>query len=368
MSILAVVGGQYGSEGKGVIVSKLSADATCAVRTGGPNAGHSIIHEGRVWKMRSIPCSWINPTTRLVIGPGAVLNAELLIKEADEIEAAGYHIRDRLMIDPRATLILGIDEDNETSPHEDQGIATSSLTSRIGSTGEGVGEARIRKIRRNSDNWMPAEILIPNRFLVRDTLPIVNTHALLGQVLLEGTQGYGLSLSLGRWPYVTSANCTAAQLMSDAGLGLVGEFHTLIVFRSFPIRVGGNSGHMLGELTWEQMGKIVPGVVPERTTVTNRIRRIGEFDWDLAGEAVMVNGATGQALTFADYIDPSCTGETEWHKLPRTVRAFITKMEDQLGIPVDMVGTGGPGWSVCLRPVANLYRGDTQLGQNLSRN
>jgi adenylosuccinate synthase len=349
MSVLAVVGGQYGSEGKGVIVSKLSGGVTCAVRTGGPNAGHSIKHEGRIWKMRSIPCSWINPIAKLVIGPGAVLNAQLLVSEADELEAAGYSIRDRLIIDPRATLILGPDEEYERARPGRNAISAS-----IGSTGEGVGEARVRKIRRNELDWEPAGSLSEHGFLVRDTLPLVNVNALVGRVLLEGTQGYGLSLSLGRWPFVTSANCTAAQLMSDAGIGMIGEFETMIVFRSFPIRVGGNSGLLPNELTWEQMAERVPGVTPERTTVTNKIRRIGEFDSDLSREAVMVNGATEQALTFADYIDPSCAGETEWYKLPPKVRTFMDKLEDWHGIPVAMVGTGGPDWSVCLRPVTDL--------------
>src|ERR1035437_836068 len=231
MSVLAVVGGQYGSEGKGVIVSKLSGGVTCAIRTGGPNAGHSIKHEGRVWKMRSIPCSWINPTAKLVIGPGAVLNAELLTKEADELEAAGYSIRNRLTIDPRATLITHADEHFESLAHDDQG----SLVRRIGSTGGGVGEARIRKIRRNEQDWESIGSLAEHGFLVHDTLALANMHALLGRVLLEGAQGYGLSLSLVRWPFVTAANCTAAQLLSDAGMGLVGKFQTMIVFRSHPI-------------------------------------------------------------------------------------------------------------------------------------
>lgn len=361
MSILSVVGGQYGSEGKGVIVAALSDGVTLAVRTGGPNAGHSLIHDGRVWKMRSIPCSWINPKAMLVIGPGAVLNVELLIHEVEEIEAAGYNIRDRLMVDPRATLTM----------HADEVTEQGRLVNTIGSTGEGVGEARVRKVRRDPKNWITADqVFKEHGILVRDTLPVVNMHAIAGALLLEGTQGYGLSLSLGRWPYVTSANCTAAQLLSDAGVGLVGVFETMIVFRSYPIRVGGHSGAFPNELTWDEMSaRLGHPITPERTTVTNRIRRIGEFDWELSREAVMANGATVQVLTFADYIDPACAGVTSWFGLSRPIRAFIDRLEESHGIPVVLVGTGGPNWSVIAAPASpTLHRGGPKLGQDILSN
>ena len=345
MAVLAVVGGQYGSEGKGVIVSHLSAGADCAVRTGGPNAGHSIKHEGRVWKMRSIPCSWINPRCALIIGPGAVLNPAVLIKEADALEEAGYSIRKRLLIDQRATIITADDVVAE---------AGAGLEEGIGSTLEGVGYARIRRIGRDPHDWVSAKRLEDHGFTVGDTLSAVNAVAVIGDLLLEGTQGYGLSLTTGDWPFVTSHNTTAAQLQADAGLGLMDTFETMIVYRSFPIRVGGNSGPMFGEMEWSDF----PGVEPERTTVTNRVRRIGHFDWDMAKEAAMVNGASEQALTFADYLDPSIAGTTSWAALTPPVREFIDKLESSHGIPVALVGTGGPDWSViAVPPAAPVHSG-----------
>lgn len=350
MPTLAIVGGQYGSEGKGVIAHSLATRTTAAVRTGGPNAGHSIIHEGRVWKMRSVPVAWTNPSTTLLIGPGAVVDPVTLIKEVEQIEAAGYQIKNRLRVDARATMIIGEDHEREGDTLEGGGLHLS----RIGSTLEGVGAARIRRIARDDRRWVrPADLLPEVGIDVGDTLGVMSFHHLTGNLMLEGTQGFGLSLHHGTWPWVTSADCTVQQLANDAGVGIVNE--ALVVFRSFPIRVGGPSGPMKDELTWDRF----PGVEPERTTVTNKVRRIAEFDWDLSRRSILVNGATAQALTFADYIDPEIAGVTSWHALSTPVRAFIDQLEDNHGVPVVLVGTGGPRWSVVSRPDPALHYGGT---------
>jgi len=348
MSTLALVGGQYGSEGKGVIAARLAHRSTLAVRTGGPNAGHSLNNEGRVWKMRSVPCAWVNPECKLVIGPGAVIDPEVLDREVTELEAAGFHIINRLYIDPAVTII------NESDRTWEKDVLASSISS----TAEGVGGARMRKIRRHRDYWVTTgDTLIVAGYKVQPTIAMINTHALAGRVLLEGTQGYGLSLHHGQWPYVTSANCTAAQLASDAGLGIHPDtsFGALVVFRSYPIRVGGPSGPLKGELTWEDISARVGTPTIEHTTVTGKVRRIAEFDWDMSKEAIMVNGAIAQALTFADYIDPAVTGETRFEYLTKPVRAFIDKMEDEHGVPVQFIGTGGPIWSLVERPNPTLH-------------
>jgi len=356
MSTLALVGGQYGSEGKGVIAARLAHRSTLAVRTGGPNAGHSLNHEGRVWKMRSVPCAWVNPKCKLVIGPGAVIDPEVLAAEVEALEDAGYKIIKRLWIDENATIISQADRHRERGGRGWQAYGHPPITERISSTGEGVGEARMRKIRRDDSEWAGAGDVL-EAFGVGNTLPLINTHALTGRVLLEGTQGYGLSLHHGAWPYVTSANCTAAQLASDAGLGIHPDisFGALVVFRSFPIRVGGPSGPLKGELTWDDISERVGAHTIEHTTVTGKVRRIGEFDWDMSKEAIMVNGAIAQALTFADYIDPAVTGETRFEYLTKPVRAFIDKMEDEHGVPVQFIGTGGPIWSLVERPHPALH-------------
>jgi len=365
VSILTLTGGQYGSEGKGVIASKIAPSTDLAVRTGGPNAGHSLIHEGRVWKMRSIPCAWTNPRCLLVIGAGAVIDPELLIHEVRELEAAGYAVRNRLIVDRAATPILPIDRTAEghNSEHPDL------LRTRIGSTAEGVGAARLRRIWRDPNNWVSAEEALDGSGIsVAETAPVVNMYTLGGRrVMLEGTQGFGLSLSFGHWPYVTSANCHAAQLVADAGIGLVVgvPIQNLTVFRAYPIRVGGNSGPLASELTWEQMrertGK--PDLI-EHTTVTGKVRRIGEFDWELAARAVLINQPSMLALTFADYIDPAVEGVTRWDQLTAPVRVFIDQMEQTLGVPVAYVGTGGPEWSVIDRTGPVVDSGHPRSGQD----
>lgn len=350
MGVLALVGGQYGSEGKGVIANHIANDTDVAVRVGGPNAGHSLIHEGRVWKMRSIPCAWTNPKALLVIGAGAVIDPELLIREVDDLEAAGYPIRDRLMVDQAATIIL---PDDLHAERTNTPGGPGALTETIASTGEGVGAARIRRIRRQPEIWRTAaEALTPARISVVDTIPLLNLLANTGMVVLEGTQGFGLSITFGQWPFVTSRDCTSTQLMADAGIG--GGHSSLIVFRSHPIRVGGNSGPLQGELSWQDISDRFGRDIVERTTVTNKVRRIGTWDWALAAKACVINRPMGIALTFADYIDPTVEGATEWRHLTPPVLSFIDQLEEKLSVPVILVGTGGPRWAVIDRKVGDL--------------
>lgn len=350
MSVLVIGGGQYGSEGKGVIAHHFAPAANVAIRVGGPNAGHSIIHEGQVWKMRSVPVAWTNPECTLILGPGAVIDPVVLDQEVRDLEKAGYKVRDRLWIDKRATILSERDPVSEANGWSESG---RNLTSAIGSTGKGIGAARVRRLQRLDSQWQPAALLGQNGYQVTDTTRIYRVLAETPPgpgfplVLVEGTQGFGLSLTYGPWPYVTSQDCTTAQLLNDAGLTVGSWVQSLLVFRSYPIRVAGNSGPLKGELTWETMAQILGhDIEPERTTVTNKIRRIGEFDWDLALEAVRINRPDALALTFADYIDPACAGVRRWDSLTSPVRHFIADMENRLNVPVSLVGTGGPGWAV----------------------
>lgn len=355
MPTMAIVGGQYGSEGKGVIAAHLARGTTCAVRTGGPNAGHSLNHLGRVWKMRSVPCAWINPGIPLLIGPGAVVDPVTLVDEVAALEDAGFSIRNRLVVDSRATIIIPGDHE------EEKAIGLGAISSTL----EGVGAARMRRIARQADDWQTVEAALAGTgIIVADTVPMAGTHSIAGLLMLEGTQGFGLSMTHGNWPWVTSHDTTAQQLVADAGIGADTLKEVLVVFRSYPIRVGGPSGPMQGEMSWEELANKArrPDLTanPERTTVTNKIRRVGTFDWDLSARAVLTNGATAQALTFADYLDPEIAGSRSWTRVMGStpVRQMVDLMEEIHGIPVAFVGTGGPEWSLCVRPDTALhYRG-----------
>ena len=196
--VLAVVGAQYGSEGKGVIVNYLADRYRVHVRTGGPNAGHSFIHKGRVWKMQVAPCGWPNPEAILVLGRGMLVNPEILLRELEAIREVDPTIDDRLIIDAQAGIL-------DRSFHEEEGGTEGELHQRIGSTGEGVGAARIARIRRDPSRFKLAKNVADEyglrRYLRENTPKLLQQYLDGGQnVLLEGTQGSGLSSFTVRGP------------------------------------------------------------------------------------------------------------------------------------------------------------------------
>jgi adenylosuccinate synthase len=328
----AIVGAQFGSEGKGAVVAALADHFDAAVRTGGPNAGHSFVHGGKLYKMRQLPCIWTNPRAVLMFGAGGTLDLEVLERE---ILDTGVD-RSRMLIDRAAVIIT--EKDREAEEH-------SSLT-RMGSTLEGVGAARIHKILRDVDSSPLAGHRLGAQ-ATADTVQILWEMLNRGQhVLLEGTQGSGLSLHHGLWPHVTSNDTNAAQLLADAGIAPGWLAHTLLVARSYPIRVGGPSGPMPGgELTFDQ----IPGApIPERTTVTNKVRRISGWEDRVFNRAVQLNDPCGIALTFIDYIDPTLAGVTDpdYIMASKKARDFIEMVEYQARTPVVIVGTGGPAFQM----------------------
>ena len=348
MTAVIINGGQYGSEGKGVIADLFSPTAEVAIRVGGSNAGHTIRHDGRTWKMRMVPCAWTNPATTLVLGPGAIVDVPVLREEVDALEAAGYSIRNRLFIDRKATLQV---EGDSAAEHATAGDG-KSLVERMGSTGKGIGAARIRRIKRLPELMAPVRDLT-EEFTIADTPRIYRPLAVNeGNVVIEGTQGFGLSLTHGPWPYVTSTDLTTTQLLNDCALPASTPLINIMVFRTMPIRVAGNSGPLKGETSWEALSDILGKEVEERTTVTNKVRRIGEFDWELAHEAVAVNAPHMIALTFADYLDPNVEACPHWNTVMGSpaIRQFVNKIEGDLGVPVWLIGTGGPEFTVARHP------------------
>lgn len=333
--VLALVGAQYGSEGKGVIAHHLANRFEVHVRTGGPNAGHTFVHEGQKYVARSLPVGWTNPDAFLFIGPGAVVDLDLLDEEINQAEAAGYRIRDRLTVDRHAHVIQ-----HEHSKLE--GGTSGEAHQLIGSTGEGVGACRMARINRRavqSDQWPVALVGDSAKEVwVGDTAVRVNTLIRAGaRVMLEGTQGSALSLTHGEWPYVTSHDTNAATLAADAGIPpqLV---ETLLVARTFPIRVAGNSGPLEQEVAWESLG-----LPPEHTTVTKKERRIGYWDWDLVEKAAMLNRPLGFALTFLDYWYPELAGVRDWGGLTDRARRKIEHIEQVLETPCLFVSSGPAG-------------------------
>lgn len=357
--ILAVIGGQFGSEGKGNIVAYMANRYDMHVRVGGPNAGHSFKREGRVWKMQSIPCGWVNRNAVLIIGAGALVSVQQLAEEWREIVKVDPTITDRLHIDMKAGII---------SPwhHAEAGGVKGEAHHRYGSTGEGVGVARRARIERWSGDaeektgFYHAGNLpmsqVPEDFqdawkamLDHDTAGWISEFNELGKpVLLEGTQGSGLSLIHGPWPFVTNHDTNAAQLAADCGIPPRFVNRCLMVVRTLPIRVAGNSGPLHGEISWEEVSNRVGHAVEEKTTVTKKTRRIGEWDEAMVWEAVKLNAPTSVAINFMDYLSPEDEGVSNEADLSERAQGFIKYAETLCAAPVRMVGTGGKDdWTVC---------------------
>lgn len=339
--VLAVIGAQYGSEGKGVVVAHLADQYDVHVRVGGPNAGHSFFHAGRVWKMQSVPVGWKNPWAELVIGRGGLVNLEILSRELREIEDVDPTIYDRLYIDAQAGVL-------SPAHHAQEGGVEGELHARIGSTGEGVGAARAARMSRDQGRFQFVHDAVQEeryrhlRGLLHDeTSALLAKRFLSGsKVLLEGTQGAGLSLIHGPWPYVTSADVSAATLAADCGIPPSYVRQCLLVARTMPIRVAGNSGPLERETDWESVSRRLGRRVVEHTTVTHKVRRVGEWDEELLLRACRLNAPTSIALTFMDYLNPEDAGKIMYRSLSSTSKRFVEYVRSVTGVPVSLVGTG----------------------------
>jgi len=340
MSVTVVVGGQYGSEGKGNLVRHLADEYSYHVRVGGPNAGHSIQVDGRTWKMQQVPCGWANPNALLVLGAGAVVSREVLQREIQELQAAGYRVQDRILIDPKATILL-------KRHHDLEGGVDGALHKQIGSTGEGVGAARLGRLRRDAIEFMLAGWDADLSKFMCDTVYTLNTAHDNGRtILIEGTQGSGLSITHGDWPYVTTSDPNVSGIMADVGLAPGVRPFVVMVVRTFPIRVAGNSGQLEDEITWQQLSSETGFDIEERTTVTKKVRRVGRWNEDRFRHALLLNRPDAICVNFLDYLSPEDAGKTSWGTLSNTSQGFVEYVEELAGVPVWWVGTGGAEWSI----------------------
>jgi adenylosuccinate synthase len=340
--LVAVVGAQYGSEGKGVVVNHLASKFRVHVRVGGPNAGHSFYHRDQLYKMQVIPVGWTNPDADLFIGRGALVDPHRLETELKLVETVDPTIRGRLFVDAGAGVL-------DESHHKQGGGVQGETHRRYGSTGEGVGPARVGRILRDPTKFrLMRDLPVGQGFtIVEDTPHMIHDRLHTGDnVLLEGTQGQGLSLVHGPWPYATNHDTGAAQLLADVGLAPSELDNVLLVTRTYPIRVAGNSGPMLNELTWDEMSRRIGRPVLEHTTVTKKVRRIGEWDERLFLDAVRINGAAAVAVMFMDYLCPADEGKTKANQLSDRAWSFIEYIERVGDVSVQYVGTGGPRFSV----------------------
>lgn len=331
-----LIGGQYGSEGKGNIVGHIAPEYDLLVRVGGPNAGHQVFAEPEPEKYFHLPSGTRRaPKAQLLLGPGAVINPRKLLEEIAKHEIGS----DRLVIDGQAMIITDDDLARERE-----------MFANISSTAQGVGLASARKLVGRSDYKSGS-----GRFLAKDCddlKPFIGSaREVLAdafvkrhRILLEGTQGTSLSLHHGQYPHVTTRDTTVAGCLADAGIAPSNVRRVIMVCRTFPIRVGGPSGPMDYEVTMEEIHR--RSRIPldqlkraERTTTTNKERRIAEFDWAQFKDSVQLNGPTDIALTFVDYFGMENREAYRFDQLtPETIR-FVEEVERVSGRPVSMLST-----------------------------
>jgi adenylosuccinate synthase len=331
MSVTVIVGGQYGSEGKGKICAHLTLTdgADFVVRCGGPNSGHTVDLNGRIYELKQVPAGFLNPRTRLLLAPGALIDPKLLLHE---IEVCGLDAS-RIGVDGNAGVIEDFDRANEIQ---------HSLRDRLGSTGVGMGSAVSRRTLRRADFRVAASVPELQPFLTSVADELVVAVREDRKIIVEGTQGFGLSLyHTEQWPYCTSRDTTAHAFMSEVGLG-VRNFEVVMAIRTYPIRVGGNSGPLTNEISWdavrEQSG--YPSPLAEYTTTTKRLRRVATFDWNVVLRAVAANQPTHLALHGLDYIDHSNLDAKRVDDLTERARKFIDEVAARTGVPVSFAGTG----------------------------
>lgn len=340
--MLAVIGAQFGSEGKGVTVASIANEYQMHVRVGSPNAGHTFYWHNEKHVMQSIPCGWTNPDATIVIGRGALINMNQLMKELAFIEVYFPNFRQRLFIDAKAGIL-------DEKFHQQEGGTAGEMHKRIGSTGEGVGPARVARINRDPSNFYFFDAIADNYGLgicVHENTPelIAMAQDKGDNVLLEGTQGSALSLLHSHWPYCTSIDTNAAQILAECGIAPSRLTNVVLVARTYPIRVAGNSGPMRNEISWDVISEKFGHPMEEKTTVTKKVRRIAEWDDDLIYQAILLNNPTSFAITFADYIDPSLAGIHSITSIEASIpfMQFWHRFNRVFQIPVSLIGTGGP--------------------------
>lgn len=333
MSVAIIVGGQYGLEGKGKVARWLGMTRGCdyAVKVGGPNSGNKVIEDGESKEYRMLSSARNSDDTTVYVFPsGSYIDIDLLTKEIKERNLT----KDRVIIDPYACVIDKFNILNERAE------GSFDLMVTIGSTGSGTGSCIIDRVSRSIEN---------KKMFAKDYSElsefIKDTKTLLGEavdqdksIIIEGSQGYGLSLLHSEeWPYVTSRDTTAAGILSEVGLSPLDVDDIILVIRSYPVRIG--VGPMKNETTWDEISN-KNGIferLREYSMITNGICRVAEFDPELVRKAIMSNNPTMIVLNHVDYYDISTQGKEE---LSDKQVEKISDIENSLDVRIDFIGNG----------------------------
>ncbi|MFH1133810.1 MAG: adenylosuccinate synthase [Nanoarchaeota archaeon] len=335
MQITAVIGGQWGDEGKGKIVDLLAAESDIVARaTGGNNAGHTIVIGKDKVILHLIPSGILHDRTLNIMGNGMVIDPSVLIKEMDELKQRGIAITpERLAISDRAHVILD---------HHKAEDSSAEKGFKIGTTGRGIGpcyadkasrigmrmadfvdsDRRLQQLKRIAPRkyeYLKEDVGDANaryeplalRFkpLVKDTVLLLSRN-LRKNVLAEGAQGTLLDIDHGTYPYVTSSNSSVGGVCTGLGIPPTAIKRVVGIFKAYCTRVG--EGPFPTELKGQE-GEMLREAGHEYGATTGRPRRCGWFDLVAARYSCMVNGFTEIALTKMDVLDTLqgikvCTG------------------------------------------------------------
>jgi len=338
MPMIAVVGIQWGDEGKGKIIDLLSERADYIVRSqGGNNAGHTIVTEGNEFRFHLIPSGILYPHTRCYIGGGTVIDPQVLIKEIKDLAARGIALEGRLFISSYAHIIFPYHRELDKLYEEQKGVHA------IGTTGRGIGPCYADKALRIGIRV--AELIRPDIFKQKLTLAlevknkelelifqkppldfneiyseyqsyankiasfVFDVEYFLGKaaqthskILFEGAHGTFLDVNFGTYPFVTSSSTLAAGVCGGAGIGPTRLTHTLGVVKAYTTRVG--NGPLPTALSQKEENLFLDHAASREVgTTTGRKRRRGWFDAVLARCGVLLNGIDSLALTKLDVLD-----------------------------------------------------------------
>jgi adenylosuccinate synthase len=336
MTSVAVIGSQWGDEGKGKIVDWLSERADVVVRfQGGHNAGHTLVIDGVTHKLSLLPSGVVRQNKLSVIGNGVVIDPYALLQEIESIRAKGIAITpENLLIAENASLITSLHRQIDNIAEENRG------SNKIGTTGRGIGPAYEDKVGRRSiricDLADPAvlegrvDAILAHHNALRKGLgasevskssimeelmaiapkilpfaqpvwKVLDTFKREGKrILFEGAQGVMLDIDHGTYPYVTSSSTVAGQAYAGSGMGVNSVGYVLGITKAYTTRVG--SGPFPTELE-DETGELLGKRGHEFGTVTGRKRRCGWFDAVMVRQAVKISGINGIALTKLDVLD-----------------------------------------------------------------
>lgn len=328
MPVSVVVGGQFGSEGKGKVSAFLAKTraASALVRVGGPNSGHTAVDpEGRSWSFRQIPAAVTQSDAPVILPAGSLIDVGILLQEVKDYGLPPH----RLRIDGKASIV--------TDEHKRM---EADLVSQIGSTSSGTGAALKERIARSPGHRRAFDVPELQPYVEADTSSYLRSLLKLNErIIVEGTQGFGLSLwQSDVYPFATSRDTTAAAFIAEAGLAPHDVDEVVLVLRTFPIRVGGNSGPLDDEIGWDVLAKEagLPKGFHEITTATKRVRRVARFSHGIVRRAITCNAPHAIVLNHMDYVDPvyPMNGPTE------KSRSFLAYVERGIGQAVSFVGYG----------------------------